>query len=98
MPYAKIYALLEYKLNQYGIEMVKQKEHYTSKCSPNSKQVSKKYASKTNRKKRGLYVDGSNIYNADCVGAYNILRLYLKKMKKGHLDYGNLSSPKNVTV
>ena len=98
LPYAKIYALLAYKLNLYGIELVKQKEYYTSKCSPNSKQVSPKYASTTNRKKRGLYVDGSNIYNADSVGAYNILRLYLKKTKKDHLDYKNLSSPINVTV
>ena len=24
-------------------------------------------------------MDGTDIYNADCVGAYNILRLYLQK-------------------
>lgn len=98
MPYDKIYALLEYKLNLLGIVMEKQNEAYSSKCSPNSKTVSKKYAVSSNRKKRGLYVDGNSIYNADCVGAYNILRLYLKRIKKGYLDYGNLNSPEKVTV
>ena len=98
LPYDKIYSLLEYKLNLLGISMVKQKEAYSSKCSPNSKDVSKKYAADSNRKKRGLYVDGEAIYNADCVGAYKIIRLYLKRMKKDLLEYGNLSSPKKVTV
>ncbi|SHJ32540.1 transposase, IS605 OrfB family, central region, partial [Dethiosulfatibacter aminovorans DSM 17477] len=98
LPYRIVYSLLDYKLRLYGIEMVKQKEYYSSKCSPNSKDISKKYAFKTNRKYRGLYVDGSNIYNADCVGAYNILRLYLNKKNKDHIDYGNLCSPINVTV
>ena len=32
--------------------------------------------------KRGLYVDGANRWNADSVGAYNILRLYGKKSNK----------------
>lgn len=98
LPYKHVYSLLKYKLNLHGIEMVKQKEYYSSKCSPNSKKVSKKHASNTNRKHRGLYVDGNNIYNADCVGAYNILRLYLDKTKKDHINYGNLCSPINVTV
>jgi putative transposase len=98
LPYNQIYSLLEYKLRLYGIEMVKQKEYYTSKCSPNSEDVSRKYACASNRKRRGLYVDGDNIYNADCVGAYNILRLFLKNTNKDHMDYGNLCSPVNVTV
>ncbi len=32
--------------------------------------------------KRGLYVDEANRWNADSVGAYNILRLYGQKSKK----------------
>jgi putative transposase len=98
LPYDKVYALLTYKLRRYGITIKKQNEAYSSKCAPNSKDVTKKCASGANRKRRGLYVDGKDIYNADSVGAYNILRLYLKRMKKDSLDYGNLSSPIKVTV
>jgi putative transposase len=60
--------------------------------------VSKKYAAKSNRKYRGLYITKDAVYNADCVGAYNILRLYLSKNKKEIPQYGNLSSPLKVTV
>lgn len=88
----------QYKLLLEGIMLIRQKEHYTSQCSPNSPIVSKKYAQKNNRKKRGLYVDGSNIFNADCVGAYNILRLYLSGTNKNCPDHKNLSSPVKVTV
>jgi len=98
LPYSAIYQKLEYKLMLEGITLIRQKEHYTSQCSPNSPMVSKKYAQKSNRKKRGLYVDGINIYNADCVGAYNILRLYLSGINKNCPDHKNLSSPVKVTV
>ena len=40
------------------------------------------YAMKQNRVKRELYVNGDYVWNADCVGAYNILRLYLKDIKQ----------------
>lgn len=33
------------------------------------------------RIKRGLYVDGQNRWNADCAGAFNILRLYFARQK-----------------
>ncbi len=50
--------MLEYKLKMYGIRLEKQKESYSSQCSPVSPEVSKKYAEPSNRKKRGLYVAG----------------------------------------
>ena len=40
--------------------------------------VCKKNAEKQKRVKRGLYEDGSFSWNADCVGAFNILRLYFQ--------------------
>ena len=40
-------------------------------------------ARKSNRVKRGLYRDGSYYWNADCVGAFNILRLYFQE---GEID------------
>ena len=58
LPYNKLYIMLEYKLKMYGIRLEKQKESYSSQCSPVSPEVSKKYAEPSNRKKRGLYVAG----------------------------------------
>ena len=53
-----------------------QSESYSSQCSPFSPEVNAKYAEKAKRTKRGLFVDGERSWNADAVGAYNILRLY----------------------
>lgn len=77
LPYKRIYEMLEYKLAVQGIRLVKQEESYSSQCAPNTKKVSKRYAVKGNRKHRGLYCDDDRIYNADGVGAYNILRKYI---------------------
>ena len=74
--FAKIYHQLSYKLALDGIELIKVKENYSSQCSPNSPFVSKQYANKRNRKKRGLYKIKGKIYNSDSVGAYNIMRIY----------------------
>jgi putative transposase len=76
LPYEKIRILLEYKLACKGINFVLQNECYTSQCAPNTPSVERKYANKLNRVQRGLYVSEGNIYNADAVGAYNILRKY----------------------
>ena len=77
LPYRKLYGLLEYKLAQKGIRLVRQEESYSSQCAPDTALVAKEYAVKSNRRKRGLYQNGSKIYNADTVGAYNILRKYM---------------------
>jgi transposase, IS605 OrfB family, central region len=77
LPYRKIYTMLKYKLELAGITIIIQKEAYTSQTSPLRERVSKENAVKSNRVQRGLYVDGSLIWNADSVGAYNIMRLYL---------------------
>ena len=74
--FARIYEYLSYKLKQVGIELVIIDEAYSSGCSPKSLTVSKKYYDKTKRKHRGLFVDDNDIYNADAVGAYNIMRLF----------------------
>lgn len=81
-PFAKIYLLLSYKLANEGITFIKQKEAYSSQCSPFAPKITKRYAKKSNRKHRGLYTDQGLSWNADCVGAYNILRLYLKTIGK----------------
>ena len=94
LPFAKIYMMLQYKLKMKGITLVKQSEAYTSQTSPLSRDVSKESAQKSNRIKRGLYKDGDKIWNADSVGAYNILRLHLSAKKINvELDPNELKNP-----
>ena len=83
LPYHKVYIMLSYKLSLEGIRFVMQKESYSSQTSPFSDKVNKENAIKSNRVKRGLYKDGNITWNADCVGAFNILRLYFQSNKIG---------------
>ena len=99
LPFAKIYMILQYKLEMNGITLKKQNEAYTSQTSPLSERVSKEFAEKCNRIKRGLYKDGDNIWNADCVGAYNILRLHLsEKNINVNLNPNEIKNPCVVKV
>ena len=79
LPYKKLYTLLGYKLAMRGILFVKQKESYSSQTSPLAPEVCRVFAKKSNRVKRGLYKDGEYAWNADVVGAFNILRLYFQE-------------------
>ena len=99
LPYNRLYIMLEYKLKRYGIQLIKQEESYTSQCSPLSPEVSKRYAEASNRKARGMYMTDGERYNADAVGAFNILRKYLSvsgKHKK--LSVAGLKNPEIVKV
>lgn len=99
LPYKKIYTMLQYKLALYGIGLIMQKESYSSQTSPLMDAVCKQNANKANRVKRGLYVDGCYIWNADSVGAFNILRLYLQEQKiDTRLNPVSISSPKIIKV
>lgn len=75
LPYRKFMEKLSYKLALCGVVLIKRKEAYSSQCSPFAPEVSKEYARPGQRISRGLYKDGNVIFNADAVGAYNILRL-----------------------
>ena len=79
--FARIYEYLSYKLKQVGIELIKVNEAYSSICSPNSLNVCKEFASKSNRVYRGLFKEYNNVYNADIVGAYNIMRIYRQEAR-----------------
>jgi putative transposase len=99
LPYAKIYQQLEYKLKLLGVTLYKQNESYSSQCSPNTPDVCKEFAVKANRNPHGLYKDGNFIYNADVVGAYNIIRLYAKENSKQiTLPKVMISNPFTVNV
>ena len=69
--------MLEYKLKLYGIQLIKREENYTSQCSPLAPEVSKDMQKHQTEKERGIYITNGVRYNADAVGAFNILRKYL---------------------
>ena len=99
LPFAKIYRMFSYKLAMHGIVFEKQTEAYTSQCSPLSNDVSKKSAAKKQRVKRGLYCENGQIWNADAVGAYNIMRLYSQNAGISlHLTCKGLSNPTVINV
>ena len=99
LPYEKIYGMLEYKLAMEGIGLIRQNEAYTSQCSPHSDNITNMYARKENRKTRGLYKEGKDIYNADAVGAYNILRKYFREEGiEKELSVTGLSHPEIIKV
>ena len=79
--FSHIYRLLDYKLKLVGVELIKVSEVYSSGCSPKSLTVSKDYYDKSQRKHRGLFKDGHDVYNADVVGAYNIMRIYRQEAR-----------------
>ena len=55
------------------------------------------YAKRKNRIKRGLFRDGRDVFNADAVGAYNILRKYLAENEiEISLPVKGLSDPEVV--
>ncbi|WP_347044610.1 zinc ribbon domain-containing protein [Blautia wexlerae] len=91
--------MLEYKLKLYGIQLIKQEESYTSQCSPLSPEVSKRYAEASNRKERGMYITDGVKFNADAVGAFNILRKYLSVSgKQKELSVTGLKNPEIIKV
>ena len=99
LPYARIYMQLKYKLKMKGICLIRQEESYSSQCPPQSEEVSHIYAEKRNRKKRGIYIVDTVIYNADAVGAYNILRKYhAVSGKEIDMPVTGLSSTKTIKV
>ena len=92
-PYGRIKQLLEYKAKDQGIQTEMQEESFTSQCSPYAEEVIEEYANKSNRKNRGLYVDEGEVLNADCVGAYNIMRKYLRRTGKPSPAVVGLDNP-----
>ena len=99
LPFRQLTDMLTYKLALEGIRLEVISEAYSSQTSPLAPEVSRKYAKKSNRVKRGLYIDKEYVWNADCVGAFNILRLYLKQKKIDlALDAKSISHPYHFKV
>lgn len=99
LPYKKLYTLLEYKLRMKGINLIYQKESFSSQTSPLKPSVNKANAKKSNRVYRGLYKDDGYTWNADSVGAFNILRLHFEaKQIKKELNPFSIKTPYIVKV
>ena len=98
LPYNRLYIMLEYKLKRYGIQLIKQEESYTSQCSRYHRKY-QKICRSIKPKSAGMYITDGERYNADAVGAFNILRKYLSvsgKHKK--LSVAGLKNPEIVKV
>lgn len=97
IPFYKFISMLEYKCRLQGIEVVRQEESYTSKCSfLDNEEICKheKYLGK--RIKRGLFKNNSGkLINADLNGSYNIMRKVVPHFKGIE---GVAVHPKSVTI
>jgi len=89
IPHRKLVNMLKYKCEDLGIEVVEVNEQYTSKSSPINDNVVEIQSRRRNgeeiefsgkRVKRGLYKDLviGKVFNADLVGAVNILKVGAK--------------------
>ena len=82
IPFEMLKSMLEYKCKLAGIEVVRQDEAYTSKCSfLDNEEIKKHKKYKGSRPKRGCYKtsDGRKV-NADVNSACNIMKKYLLKV------------------
>jgi len=89
IPHRKLVNMLRYKCEELGIQVMEVDERYTSKASPVSDDVISMQVKKVNgeevkfsgkRVNRGLYKDLvlNKVFNADLVGAMNILKVGAK--------------------
>lgn len=76
IPYDKIISQITYKAQDVGIKVITTEESYTSGCSfLDGEGIGKETYNKNRRVYRGLFVSNKGIkINADCNGAYNIIR------------------------
>lgn len=100
LPYEKLSSMIQYKCALAGINFIKQKEMYSSQTSPLQSSVDKTHATPQKRILRGLYKDGNNVWNSDCVGAFNILRLYLQSLNIDNIEFdaAKIAIPKVIKV
>lgn len=82
IPFEMLKSMLEYKCKLAGIEVVRQDEAYTSKCSfLDNEEIRKHEKYKGNRPKRGCFKTSNGIkVNADVNSACNIMKKYLLKV------------------
>lgn len=104
-PYLMFYKLMRYKCALVGIRFIVRSEAWTSQCPPDSLGITRKFAEKSKRIFRGMYRHNGVLYNADAVGAFNILRKFLldeelasNKINATERELFSLRAPKRVHV
>lgn len=101
IPHARFIDMVKYKCEMHGIAVKVTEESYTSKCSfIDGEEIKKQKIYMGKRTKRGLFVsnDGTKI-NADCNGAYNILRKVVQTISyRDLLDRGLVVSPAIIKI
>ena len=104
-PYLTFYKLMRYKCALAGIRFIVRSEAWTSQCSPDSLGITREFAEKSKRVFREMYYHNGVLYNADAVGAFNILRKFLldedlasKKINVAECELFSLRAPKRVHV
>ena len=82
IPFEMLKSMLEYKCRLAGIEVVRQDEAYTSKCSfLDAEEIRKHEKYKGSRPKRGCFKTSTGRkVNADVNSACNIMKKYLLKV------------------
>lgn len=96
IPYLKFITILEYKLLEIGVKLVKTEESYTSKCSwVDNESLQWHSVYKGKRVSRGLFRvrDGRHI-NADLNGAANIVRKADPGFTYGNVGINAVSNPR----
>lgn len=68
--------MIQYKAEEVGIQLIITEESYTSGCSFLDREpLTKEFYDKSRRITRGLFISNKKVLiNADCNGAYNIIR------------------------
>lgn len=88
IPHARLITMIEYKAQEYGINVILQEESYTSKTSFIDDEYPTKLDSyKGKRIKRGLFRTQNNtVVNADCNGSLQIIKKHKKDFKCSNID------------
>jgi putative transposase len=100
IPFDKLIKMIQYKSDEVGINVIKDTEEYTSKCSFVDREELCHHDTYIGKRiSRGLFRSGTGILiNADVNAAYNIIRKVFPNAFKGHGIEEIVLSPKRLSI